>query len=87
MTRGDDEVMEVSGDLGDKTVKEVEVLQKATPMPRPPPPFPQRFVKKTEDGKYQHFITMLKQLSINVSLIDDLEKMLGYSKFMKDLVF
>ena len=37
--RGDDEVVEVSGYLGDKTVKEVEVPQKVTPMPRPPPPF------------------------------------------------
>ena len=55
-------------------------------MPRPPPPFPQRFVKKTEDGKYQHFITMLKQLSINVPLIEALEKMSGYAKFMKNMV-
>ncbi|XP_069154582.1 uncharacterized protein [Solanum lycopersicum] len=55
-------------------------------MPRPPPPFPQRFVKKTEDGKYQHFITMLKQLSINVPLIEALKQMLGYAKFMKDMV-
>ena len=50
--RGDDEVVEVSGELEDKTGKEVEVPQKVTPMPRPPPPFPQRLVKKTEDGKY-----------------------------------
>ncbi|XP_069143382.1 uncharacterized protein [Solanum lycopersicum] len=55
-------------------------------MPRPPPPFPQRLVKKTEDGKYQRFITMLKQLSINVPLVEALEQMPGYAKFMKDLV-
>ena len=55
-------------------------------MPRPPPPFPQRLVKKTEDGKYRHFITMLKQLSINVPLVEALEQMPGYAKFMKDLV-
>ena len=29
---------------------------------------------------------MLKQLSINVPLVKDLEQMLGYAKFMKDLV-
>ena len=55
-------------------------------MPRPPPPFPQRLVKKNEDGKYGRFITMLKQLSINVPLVEALEQMPGYAKFMKDLV-
>ena len=58
--RGDDEVVEVSGELEDKTRKEAEVPQKVTPMPRPPPPFPQRLVKKTDDGKYQRLINMLK---------------------------
>ena len=43
-------------------------------------------MKKTEDGKYQHFITMLKQLSINVPLIEALKQMPGYAKFMKDTV-
>ena len=55
-------------------------------MPRPPSPFPQILVKKTEDDKYQRFITMLKQFSINVPLVEALEQMLGYAKFMKDLV-
>ena len=59
---------------------------KVIPMPRPPPPFPQRLVKKTEDGKYRRFITMLKQLSINVPLVEALEQIPGYAKFMKDLV-
>ena len=59
---------------------------KVIPMPRPQPPFPQRLVKKTEDGKYQRFITMLKQLSINVPLVEALEQMPIYAKFMKDLV-
>ena len=67
--RYDDMVVEVSGELEDKTVKDVEMPQKVTSMPRPPPPFPQRLVKKIEDGKYQCFITMLKQLTINVHLI------------------
>ena len=55
-------------------------------MPTPPPPFPQILVKKTEDGKYRRFITMLKQLSINVPLVEALEQMPGYAKFMKYLV-
>ena len=43
-------------------------------------------MKKTKDGKYRRFITMLKQLSINVPLIEALEQMPGYAKFMKDMV-
>ena len=43
-------------------------------------------MKKTEDGKYRRFITVLKQFSINVPLVEALEQMSGYAKFMKDLV-
>ncbi|XP_015160535.1 uncharacterized protein [Solanum tuberosum] len=46
----------------------------------------ERLVKKTEEGTYRRFIAMLKKLSINVSLIESLEKMPRYTKFMKDLV-
>ena len=38
--RDDDTVVEVSGEFEDKTVKDVEVTQKVTPMPRPSLPFP-----------------------------------------------
>ena len=72
--------------MGDKTGKEAEVSQKVTPIPKPPPPFPQRLVEKTEDGKYQRFITMLKQLYINVPLIEAFEQMPCYSIFIKDMV-
>ena len=64
----------------------IDPPMKVIPMPRPPPPLPQRLVKKIEDGKYQRFITMLKQLSINVPLVESLEQMPSYDKFMKDLV-
>ena len=43
-------------------------------------------MKKTEDGNYQRFITMLKQLSLNVPLVEALEQMPDYAKCMKDLV-
>ena len=84
--KDNDKLVEVSVKVEHNTGKDVEVPTKVTPMTRPPPPFPQRLVKKIEDGKYWHFITMLKQLSINVPLVEALEKMLSYAKFMKDLV-
>ena len=81
-----DEVLVVSGQLVDESRKEGEIPQKVTPIPRPPPPFLQRLVKRIEYGKYWHFITMLKQLSINVPLIEALEQMSNYAKFMRDMV-
>ena len=43
----DDKVVETSGELVDKAVKEAEVPQKVIRIPRPPPTFPQKLVKKT----------------------------------------
>ena len=65
--KDNDKVVEGSGEVDDSTGKDAKVPIKVIPMPRPPPPFPQRLVKKTEDGKYRRFITMLKQL-LSISL-------------------
>ena len=50
--RGDDEVVEVSGELEDKIGREAKVPQKVNPMYRTPSPFSKRLVKKIEDGKH-----------------------------------
>ncbi|XP_049363276.1 uncharacterized protein LOC125828014 [Solanum verrucosum] len=82
----DEDEIEVTKDPIVDTEKEAKVTQKVVPMPRPPPLFPQWLVKKTEEGKYCRFIAMLRKLSVNVLLIDALEQMPGYAKFMKVLV-
>ena len=82
----DDKVVKGSVEEKESNGIDAEVPMKVIPMPRPPPPFLSRLVKKTEDGKYQSFITMLKQLYINVPLVYALEQMPCYAKFMKDLV-
>ena len=79
-------MVEGSGEVEDNTGKDVEVPIKVIHMPRPPSPFPQRLVKKTEDGKYRRFITMLKKLSINVPFVEALEQMPDYAKLMKNIV-
>ena len=86
LRKDSDKVVEDSGEAEAITGKDKKVPMEVIPMPRPPQPFPQRLVKKTEDGKYRHFITMLKQFSINVSLVEALEQMPDHAKFMKDLV-
>ncbi|XP_070045752.1 uncharacterized protein [Nicotiana tomentosiformis] len=61
-------------------------VQKAkVPLPKPPPPYPQRLAKKNVENQFKEFIDMLKYLSINVTLVEALEQMPGYAKFMKDL--
>ena len=82
VTKDNDKVVEVNGEVEDNTWNDAEMPKKVIPIPTPPPPFPQRLVKNTEDGKYQCFITMLKHLSINVPFVEALEHMSGYAKFM-----
>ncbi|XP_047253590.1 uncharacterized protein LOC124887723 [Capsicum annuum] len=43
-------------------------------------------VKKVDDVKFGKFMAMLKQFTINVPLIEALEQIQGYEKFMKDLI-
>ncbi|XP_070018138.1 uncharacterized protein [Nicotiana sylvestris] len=71
----------------DTPSNEVQTNDKAkAPIPRPPPPYPQRIAKKNGENQFKKFIDMMKSLFINVPLVEALEQMLGYAKFMKDLV-
>ncbi|KAL5549524.1 hypothetical protein UlMin_004755 [Ulmus minor] len=53
---------------------------------RPPPPFPQRFQKQQQDHQFRRFLDVLKQLHINIPLVEALEQMPNYLKFMKDML-
>ncbi|XP_075088087.1 uncharacterized protein LOC107777215 [Nicotiana tabacum] len=53
---------------------------------RPHAPFPQRLAKYQKEEQYKKFLEMLKQIQVNIPLIDALKEMLGYAKMMKDLV-
>ena len=56
----DEEVVETSGELVDKVVKEQAVPKYVIPVPRTPRPFPHGLLKMSEDGKGRRFINMLK---------------------------
>ncbi|XP_016556466.2 uncharacterized protein LOC107855984 [Capsicum annuum] len=64
--------------------KEAEVV--ITTLPKPPPPFPHQLKKKADNTKFNKFMALLKQLTINLPLVEALEQMPGYAKFMKDLI-
>ncbi|XP_062114496.1 uncharacterized protein LOC133825591 [Humulus lupulus] len=53
---------------------------------KPPPPFPQRFKKQQQDGQFRRFLDVLKQLHINIPLVEALEQMPNYVKFLKDIL-
>ncbi|XP_062107371.1 uncharacterized protein LOC133818486 [Humulus lupulus] len=89
-----------SGDKGDKAVKsknlnaDPEAIaaaihpQNATgePTSKPPPPFPQRFQRQQQDSQFRRFLDVLKQLHINIPLVEALEKIPNYVKFLKDIL-
>ncbi|KAA3467057.1 bromodomain-containing protein [Gossypium australe] len=54
---------------------------------RPLPPFPQQFQKSKQDLQFKKkFVDVLKQLHINIPLVEALEQMPNYVKFMKDIL-
>lgn len=54
-------------------------------IPQPPPPFPQMLKKKVREVKYWMFLSVLKELSMNIPLVESLEQIHSYAKFMNDL--
>ncbi|XP_070009350.1 uncharacterized protein [Nicotiana sylvestris] len=53
---------------------------------RPPPPFPQRLAKHQKEEQYKKFFEMLKQIQVNIPLIEALKEMPRYAKMLKDLM-
>ncbi|XP_070002822.1 uncharacterized protein [Nicotiana sylvestris] len=83
----------------EEVVKEIEAASKLTieAVPkqektqiigkkRPPSPFPQILAKYQKDEQYKKFLEMLKQIQVNIPLIDALKERHGYAKMMKDLI-
>ncbi|XP_062102932.1 uncharacterized protein LOC133813918 [Humulus lupulus] len=60
--------------------------QPASSISKMPPPFPQRFQKQKLDFQFKKFLDTLKQFHINIPLVEALEKMPNYVKFMKDIL-
>ncbi|KAK8680832.1 hypothetical protein V6N13_109770 [Hibiscus sabdariffa] len=54
---------------------------------RPPPPFPQRLKKQKHEYQFKKFFEILKQVHINLPLVEALQQMPNYARFLKDMVF
>ncbi|KAL4332766.1 hypothetical protein GQ457_07G014150 [Hibiscus cannabinus] len=51
-----------------------------------PPPFPQRLRKQKYEYQFKKFLDILKQVHINLPLVEAIEQMPNYAKFLKDIV-
>ncbi|KAK8575429.1 hypothetical protein V6N12_063102 [Hibiscus sabdariffa] len=51
-----------------------------------PPPFPQRLRKQKYEYQFRKFLDILKQVHINLPLVEAIEQMPNYAKFLKDIV-
>ena len=49
-------------------------------------PYPQRIWRKQLDQQFGKFMEIFKKLHINIPFAEALEQMLGYVKFMKDIL-
>ncbi|GJY85999.1 reverse transcriptase domain-containing protein [Tanacetum coccineum] len=86
--------------LNDSEEEVEEVKKEAEPLPKKPtqtdtPPlkaynpkitYPQRLKKEKMEARYAKFLDMIKEVRINVPLVDVLAGMPNYGKFLKDLV-
>ncbi|XP_019233037.1 PREDICTED: uncharacterized protein LOC109213665 [Nicotiana attenuata] len=61
-------------------------LTQATGKKQPLAPFPQRLAQHQNDEQYKKIMEMLKQIQVNIPLIDALREMPSYVKMMKDLM-
>nr|XP_017227786.1 PREDICTED: uncharacterized protein LOC108203384 [Daucus carota subsp. sativus] len=88
-----DDSVELSGNEENSEGKEIENDKVSPPKAssekshiHPQPPYPQRFQKQKHDVQFKKFLDVLKQLHINIPLVEALEQMPNYVKFMKDIL-
>ncbi|XP_070007399.1 uncharacterized protein [Nicotiana sylvestris] len=77
-------VQEVNREEVKEKVKETP--KTLPPIPRPPPPFPQRLSRKVDNSKLEKFYDILKQLSVNILFVEAFQEMPGFANYLKDLI-
>ncbi|XP_015168673.1 uncharacterized protein [Solanum tuberosum] len=78
-------------EVSNKEKKVEEVVKSSNvevpvPQKKLPPPFPQRLKKQNEDECFGKFLSLLKQVHINLPLVDILQGIPKYAKYVKDIV-
>ncbi|XP_075083392.1 uncharacterized protein LOC142167134 [Nicotiana tabacum] len=69
----------------EKPADEAVAKQPPPLVARPSPPFPQRLQKVKDNAAYKTFLDILKQVQINIPLVDILQEVPKYAKYIKDI--
>ncbi|KAK8618187.1 hypothetical protein V6N13_116055 [Hibiscus sabdariffa] len=72
--------------MGESSAESLHAQSNKPEEMRPPPPFPQRLKKQKQDYQFKKFLDILKQVHINLQLVEALQQMPNYAKFLKDMV-
>ncbi|XP_019226463.1 PREDICTED: uncharacterized protein LOC109207918 [Nicotiana attenuata] len=81
------EELKVQKENREEVKEKVKETPKALPpIPRPPPPFPQRLARKIDNSKLEKFYDILKQLTVNIPFVEAFQEMPGFAKYLKDLI-
>nr|XP_016472100.1 PREDICTED: uncharacterized protein LOC107794148 [Nicotiana tabacum] len=70
----------------EKPVEEAVAKQPPPLVAKPPPPFPRRLHKVKDNVAYKKFLNILKQVQINIPLVDILQEVPKDAKYIKDIV-
>ncbi|XP_059294497.1 uncharacterized protein LOC132047473 [Lycium ferocissimum] len=70
----------------ERVIKTPVTKQPQPVVAKPPPPFPQHLAKQKEEATYKKFLDLLKQVHVNVPLVDMLQGIPKYAKYIKDIV-
>ncbi|GKD24989.1 hypothetical protein Tco_1231203, partial [Tanacetum coccineum] len=82
----EDEVDEAEKELEPSSFKQIESDPPPLKAYKPKILYPQRLCKEKMEERYAKFIDLIKEVRINVPLVDVLVGMPNYEKFLKDLV-
>ncbi|XP_019241872.1 PREDICTED: uncharacterized protein LOC109221896 [Nicotiana attenuata] len=81
------EDLQVQKDNREEVKEKVKETPKTLPpIPRRPPPFPQRLARKVDDSKLEKLYDILKQLSVNIPFVEAFQEMPGLAKYLKILI-
>ncbi|GJX66749.1 reverse transcriptase domain-containing protein [Tanacetum coccineum] len=82
----EDQVDEAEKEVESSSSKQTKFYPPTLNAYKPKIPYPQRLRKETMEERYAKFIDLIKEVRINVPLIDELAGMPNYGTFLKDLV-
>ena len=66
-------------------IKEDSMKESMPPPPPPPPLFPQALRDKKKASKQEGILEVLRQVKVNIPLLDMIKQVPTYAKFLKDL--